>query len=65
MRKRRKQTLDRRLEMAKKDLYEIKDNKLVRKRNHCPKCGEGVFLAQHKNRVSCGSCGYTEFKKKE
>ena len=34
-------------------------------RKTCPKCGEGVFLAEHKNRVSCGKCGYTEFKKKE
>jgi small subunit ribosomal protein S27Ae len=51
--------------MAKKDLYEIKDGKIARLRKHCPKCGEGVFLAEHKNRVTCGSCGYTEFKKKE
>ena len=51
--------------MAKKDLYDIKDGKLTRKRKHCPKCGEGVFLAEHKNRVTCGSCGYTEFHKKE
>jgi len=51
--------------MAKKDLYEIQGDKLVRKRRHCPKCGEGTFLAQHKNRESCGQCGYTEFTKKE
>ncbi|MBA3046025.1 MAG: 30S ribosomal protein S27ae [Candidatus Thermoplasmatota archaeon] len=51
--------------MAKKDLYEIKDDKLIRKRKHCPKCGDGVFLAEHKNRVTCGSCRYTEFRKKE
>ena len=48
---------------SKKDLYEIKDGKISRKRRHCPKCGDGVFLAEHKNRSSCGSCGYTEFKK--
>ncbi|MEM2131594.1 MAG: 30S ribosomal protein S27ae [Candidatus Woesearchaeota archaeon] len=29
----------------------------------CPKCGPGVFMAEHKNRISCGKCGYTEFKK--
>ncbi|MCD6403782.1 MAG: 30S ribosomal protein S27ae, partial [Nanoarchaeota archaeon] len=26
-------------------------------------CGPGVFLAEHKDRFSCGKCGYTEFKK--
>lgn len=47
-----------------KDYYAIKDNKLERKNKNCPKCGEGVFLAEHKDRVNCGKCGYTEFKKK-
>ncbi len=51
--------------MAKKDYYEIKDGTLVRKKKTCPKCGDGVFMAEHKNRSSCGSCGYTEFAKKE
>ncbi|MFH1591305.1 MAG: 30S ribosomal protein S27ae [archaeon] len=35
------------------------------KNRNCPKCGPGVFLAKHKNRSSCGKCGYTEFAKKE
>ncbi|MGV8090195.1 MAG: 30S ribosomal protein S27ae, partial [Methanothrix sp.] len=26
-------------------------------------CGNGVFLADHGDRQSCGKCGYTEFKK--
>lgn len=30
----------------------------------CPKCGNGTFMAKHKNRNSCGKCGYTEFAKK-
>jgi small subunit ribosomal protein S27Ae len=38
--------------------------KLARKTKFCPKCGPGVFLAQHKNRLSCGKCGYTEFSAK-
>ena len=29
----------------------------------CPKCGPGVFMATHGDRVACGKCGYTEFKK--
>ena len=28
----------------------------------CPKCGPGVFLADHKDRLSCAKCGYTEPK---
>ena len=50
-------------EKSKRHLYEIKDEKLVRLRDECPKCGPGVFLAKHKDRVSCGRCGYTEFSK--
>jgi len=44
-------------------VYEVKGDKVERKRQSCPKCGPGVFLAQHKDRVVCGKCGYTEFKK--
>jgi small subunit ribosomal protein S27Ae len=51
--------------MPKTGLYEVSDGKLIRKKKTCPKCGDGVFLAEHKNRSSCGKCGYTEFKKKE
>jgi small subunit ribosomal protein S27Ae len=36
-----------------------------RERKNCPKCGMGIFLAEHKNRYSCGKCGYTEFKSKK
>ncbi|MGC8662813.1 MAG: 30S ribosomal protein S27ae [Thermoplasmata archaeon] len=50
--------------MQKRELYEIADGKLIRKRKSCPKCGPGVFLAEHEDRYTCGKCGYTEFKKK-
>ncbi len=40
--------------------YEVKDGKLVRKNRFCPKCGQGVFLARHKDRLTCGKCGYME-----
>jgi len=46
------------------DLYEVKGNKVVRKKESCPKCGDGFFLAEHKDRKSCGKCSYTVFKKK-
>jgi Ribosomal protein S27AE len=44
-------------------MYEVKDGKAVKKSQTCPRCGDGVFLASHKDRVSCGKCGYTEYKK--
>lgn len=31
---------------------------------HCPKCGEGYYLASHQDRMYCGKCKYTEFGKK-
>jgi ubiquitin-small subunit ribosomal protein S27Ae len=50
--------------IAKKDYFKLEGDKLTRTKKHCPKCGPGVFMAEHENRVSCGKCGYTEFKKK-
>lgn len=46
-------------------LYRIEGGKLQRKNKSCPKCGPGMFLAQHKDRLVCGSCKYTEFLGKE
>ncbi|MDD1671650.1 MAG: 30S ribosomal protein S27ae [Methanomicrobiales archaeon] len=43
--------------------YTIKDGKAIPQRKSCPRCGTGVFLAEHTDRLSCGKCGYTEFKK--
>jgi len=40
--------------------YEIRDGKLVRKNKMCPRCGS--FMAEHRDRRTCGKCGYTEFK---
>jgi small subunit ribosomal protein S27Ae len=45
--------------------YTLQEGKAVLTRRHCPRCGPGVLLAEHKDRVSCGRCGYTEFRKKE
>jgi ubiquitin-small subunit ribosomal protein S27Ae len=43
--------------------YELTGDKAKKKSKVCPKCGDGVFLAHHANRDSCGKCGYTEFRK--
>ncbi|MBW3023248.1 30S ribosomal protein S27ae [Candidatus Woesearchaeota archaeon] len=50
--------------VAQHKLYKIEGDKITRLRKVCPKCGPGVFLAEHKDRVSCGKCSYAEFKKK-
>lgn len=44
-------------------LYNITGEKAERKNKFCPKCGPGMFLAAHKDRVTCGKCAYTEFKR--
>ncbi len=49
----------------KSSAYKIVEGKIVRIKKTCIKCGSGVFMAEHKNRSSCGLCGYTVFKKKE
>jgi small subunit ribosomal protein S27Ae len=41
--------------------YSVQGDKLIRKPS-CPKCGAGIFLAEHKDRSYCGKCHYTEFK---
>jgi len=46
------------------DFFKIKEGKIERNKN-CPRCGEGVFLANHKDRYCCGLCKYTEWKKVE
>jgi small subunit ribosomal protein S27Ae len=43
--------------------YTMKDGKVSRRNSWCPKGGPGIFLAVHKDRLSCGKCGYSEFKK--
>lgn len=43
-------------------LYKIDGGKLVRTHKQCPKCGVGVYMAAHKDRQSCGRCGYMERK---
>ena len=46
---------------AKWSKYSVgEDGTLTRNAEFCPKCGPGVFLAVHKDRKSCGRCGYTE-----
>jgi ubiquitin-small subunit ribosomal protein S27Ae len=51
-----------RLAKARVGLYEVKGDVLTRTHKSCPKCGPGIFLAEHGDRRSCGRCGYSESK---
>lgn len=44
--------------------YQINGEK-IEKSKSCVKCGPGVFLAKHKDRLYCGKCHYTEFIEKK
>lgn len=41
-------------------LYKVEGDKVVRTKKTCPKCGDGYFLAEHKDRLTCGNCDYME-----
>lgn len=43
--------------------YKINNNSIERLKRECPRCGKGVYMAEHKDRYTCGRCGYTEFQK--
>lgn len=43
--------------------YKISGDKVERIKRECPRCGKGVFMAVHKDRLTCGKCSYTEFQK--
>jgi|TARA_Y100000310_G_scaffold216244_1_gene217276 small subunit ribosomal protein S27Ae len=46
-------------------IYQVSGDKVERKNKFCSKCGSGIFLAKHKDRETCGKCGYSEFTSKK
>ena len=54
---------EKKTEVSISKFYKITDNKVERTRRECPRCGKGVFMAVHKDRLTCGKCNYTEFQK--
>ena len=44
--------------------YKIQDEQIKKLKKECSRCGKGVFMGEHDDRVTCGKCGYTEFKGK-
>ncbi|MDG6905295.1 MAG: 30S ribosomal protein S27ae [Nitrososphaerota archaeon] len=45
--------------------FPVKEGKIERQRKECPRCGKGVYLGEHRDRLTCGKCGYTSFKKQK
>jgi small subunit ribosomal protein S27Ae len=43
-------------------MYKVNGDKLERANKECPKCGKDSYLAAHKDRLTCGKCGYVEVK---
>jgi small subunit ribosomal protein S27Ae len=43
----------------------VQGDKVTRSKRDCPRCGKGTFMAEHKDRFTCGKCGFTEFTHKE
>jgi small subunit ribosomal protein S27Ae len=41
--------------------YKVGD-KLTRLRPFCERCGPGYFMADHRDRFTCGNCGFTRYK---
>ncbi len=44
--------------------YEVKGTQLVRLKKFSPKAGDGFFMAEHKDRRTCGKTMYMEKKSK-
>ncbi len=43
-------------------LYKIEGEKVTRLRPTCERCGPGYFMAKHKDRYTCGHCGFTRYR---
>jgi ubiquitin-small subunit ribosomal protein S27Ae len=42
-------------------MYSAQGTTLERKNKACPKCGKDSYMANHKDRLTCGKCNYVEF----
>jgi len=43
--------------------FKVEGDKITTSKKYCPRCGPGIMMADHKDRLTCGKCGYTEFRK--
>lgn len=45
------------------EMVKVEGDKIKRIKKLCPRCGEGTYMAEHKDRFYCGKCRMTEWKK--
>jgi len=43
-------------------MYKVEGEKVTRLRPTCERCGPGYFMGDHKDRYTCGHCGFTRYK---
>ena len=43
-------------------MYKIEGEKVTRTHPTCERCGTGYFMGDHKDRYTCGHCGFTRYK---
>jgi len=43
-------------------MYKVEGEKVSRLRPVCERCGPGYFMGDHKDRYTCGHCGFTRYK---
>jgi ubiquitin-small subunit ribosomal protein S27Ae len=43
-------------------MYKIEGEKVTRTHPTCERCGIGYFMGDHKDRYTCGHCGFTRYK---
>ncbi len=43
-------------------LYKVENDKAIRLRPTCERCGTGYFMADHGDRHTCGHCGFSRYK---
>ena len=46
-------------------LFKVEQDKVVRLRPTCERCGPGYYMAQHADRYTCGHCGFTRYRRGE
>jgi len=43
-------------------MYKTEGEKVTRTHPTCERCGPGYFMGDHKDRYTCGHCGFTRYK---
>ena len=61
----KKESTKKKDERGVNSLYKVEGEKVTRLRPTCERCGPGYFMAKHKNRYTCGHCGFTRYRQSE